>query len=1142
MLSDPRTLIRRLVWTVVQFALVMLFLIGFAPHARAQCSQPNPLCLSDNYLVTGDYVVAGVGLRGLGDATGFATGTINMPDLISVPATGVPNGADIVAAFLYWETVEKSQSAFAGQKGFFNGYPITGIALGNPNAPTSWSSGGCSGSSRGTTTLRTYRADVRPYLPVDASGRIVNNGNGAYQVRLADSGSNGGGTPLTLGASLVLIYRVLSPAVPLNAIVLYDGAFAPSNQSAPMSQLMQGFYQASLTNPIVKLTHIVGDGQPNKSETVSLNSATLPSLYGTLPPFPGVYNQNTISLTGGGSWDNPTWNFPNPQNPNPGISGGSATTSVVSSGSGSGCVDWGTVIFSTTVQNSDGDGIIDVWKQPLNPGYVDVLTNQWVSLPGAIPGQKDLFVELDWLTDLDGSAGLPVHSHLPKQAAIDKVGDALKNQTPSVHVHFDLGPGIYQGDPYVISYPVSTPPNVATFPGAGGNAISESILVCQENPTLCQFPGEATVGWKGGFLVVRNTQPDPNSTPPVPLMGNFQPGRGLSYHYVLFGHALGTPRTSWIAAGVSPSLSGTGIATLNSIVVSNNVGTVTLTTPPHLLKPGDPACSDANCDRVTIGGALQAQNAPLNGTFKYLTSPSSICNVNGTCTTTFTIQFPIPSPPGVPLADGTYEYFNSQNPSASEPQLGLAFGGPTSASGYSDIGGGDTAVMFGLWPADDPSNCQVDPSQPLTAQNPTYCVNQVGTTTGQAGTLLHELGHTLTLTHGGTFYPTLTNPNGTIDTILLPGQQENNVPFFAPAYGLNCNPAFLSSMNYLFQIRGFPDGGIGYSGQTLPSVSETLLNENTGIGLDLFTDQAAAHFTRWYAPPNPLEAQVQQTATLHCDGTPITDGAQMVRVEGSTFSAPIDWNNNLIVPDATEPVAWQDVNFNGSSSASPDPQLPPSPFLPFNDMQGFNDWVNFDSRQIGARAASFAFSGGGGSLFAPGGGSLFAPGGGSLFAPGGGSLFAPGGGSLYAGGGGSLFAPGGGSLFAPGGGSLYAGGGGTEQDLETACSTADPPTGLMATLGSKSVVLNWMQPDVCQVQHYDIWRATGYFPTLADVIANRTKFTDIKTLSRGSGAPPTTYTDKTVKNNTTYTYFVTDTNVQGATSGPSTPATIVVKF
>ncbi|HEY8669991.1 MAG TPA: hypothetical protein VIL63_04055, partial [Terriglobales bacterium] len=218
------------------FTLGLLLILGFAPSGLAQ--QTTPLNFENNYFVTGDYVVAGVGLRGLG-VNGFATKQFAMPDANSVPAAGVPQGADIVAAFLYWDTVESSRTAFAGQNGFFRavfaggpatGYPITGVLLGNPNAPVAWSSGGCTGSSQGSKTMRTYAADVSRFLPQDSEGNI--QANGTYEVKLADSGSNGGGAPLTLGATLVIIYRAITPSLPLTSVVIYDGAFAPANSSS----------------------------------------------------------------------------------------------------------------------------------------------------------------------------------------------------------------------------------------------------------------------------------------------------------------------------------------------------------------------------------------------------------------------------------------------------------------------------------------------------------------------------------------------------------------------------------------------------------------------------------------------------------------------------------------------------------------------------------------------------------------------------------------------------------------------------------------------------------------------------------------------------------------------------------------------
>jgi hypothetical protein len=248
-------------------ALCLPLIAGFLPSALGQ---NGPLNIFQNFFVTGDYVVAGW-VEKAPDGSGFAPGTISIPDELQpsqdrVP-TVVPKGADIVAAYLYWATVESSQSSLAGQQAYFNGYAISGMVLGNPNAPTSWSAGGCSGSSLGSKTMRTYRADVRPYLPLDTAPSSSTFGatvaNGTISVRLADSGSNGNKAPFALGATLVIIYRVLSPAVPLNAIVLYDGAYAPSNAGRSTSQELVGVYEPA-TNPIAKIPLIVANGQPNK--------------------------------------------------------------------------------------------------------------------------------------------------------------------------------------------------------------------------------------------------------------------------------------------------------------------------------------------------------------------------------------------------------------------------------------------------------------------------------------------------------------------------------------------------------------------------------------------------------------------------------------------------------------------------------------------------------------------------------------------------------------------------------------------------------------------------------------------------------------------------------------------------------------
>lgn len=1087
---------------------VMLVVTGLAETGWAQ-SGTNPLFLFKNYFVTGDYVTGGW-VEGPPDYSGYAPGTISIPDTLQaqylapgVPTT-VPAGADIVAAYLYWATVEGNQSAFAGQHAFFNGYAIKGEVLGNPNAPTSWSSGGCSGSSNGSKTMRTYRADVHPYLPVDTNpasptfGALV--AAGSIPVRLADSGSNGNTQPSALGATLVIIYRQLNPPVPLNAIILYDGAFAPSNAGLTISQNLTGFYQPA-TNPVAKLTHIVANGQSNKGETVYFGNTALPSLYTSTfgsnsPAFPGLY----------GTWDNPTWVVSaKVKGSEPGFDT-SETTSVAPTSTNSGCVSWGAMVMSTTVQDSDGDGLLDVWEN--NEGYTDVIrendppngqndptSGQWVALPGANPNVKDLFVEIDYMTNL-GSAAVPgtlLHSHLPQQATLDAVGATFANQ--HINVHFDLGAGIYPGDPFVIPYPLAGSPQA----GTGGKAIPESLLFCTDGAVLCPYPNQPAVAWKGGLEFVQNFNNNP-------VLGNFQPGRVHSYHYLFIGHSLGEPESFWgsVSTPINTGFGSVQLPQLTSIAVtsaSSNNTTITLQAPTgQLVTPGDcslpspPAvCSDASNSRVSISGAL-GQTA-LNGTYSFANVSSSA--VNGVTTTTFTV-----TTSGV--TSGTYTY-------GSEPQLGVAYLGPSSTSGHSDIGGGDSIVTLGLWGADDDASCQPDPTQPLSSGQ-AYCSNQVGTLGVQTGTLLHELGHSLTLTHTGTFYNDPNNPS-------------------LPSYELNCKPNYLSVMNYLFQVRGFVDGGFDYSDQTLASLNESTspvngvpgLSESVGVGNDVFSGLPAQHLTRWYSTPNALDQQLQATtgtryATVHCDGSPLLPNERpSVRVDGTlqtggSFSAPLDWNNDLITPDAV-PTPGEDLNHNGI--------LGDAPFSGFNDWAVLNTGNSVALQQMSSRANAFGFSGDSGLKPTAGG-----------LKPTAGGTDDDGGGLKPTAGG-----------LKPTAGGLKPTAGGVELDEDTAASTADPPTTLAcsdcvgSTENNPSVSLMWTPPSFGQVRTYAIWRAVGSLPTPSDILANRNLFTQVGTLS---GTPPSaTFTDTTTTYQT-YTYFVTETNAEGVQSAPSLSLVVTV--
>ncbi len=182
---------------------------------------------------------------------------------------------------------------------------------------------------------------------------------------------------------------------------------------------------------------------------------------------------------------------------------------------------------------------------------------------------------------------------------------------------------------------------------------------------------------------------------------------------------------------------------------------------------------------------------------------------------------------------------------------------PKSISGVADRPGGDLMITLGLWRSDIPAN------------------DQVGSPLVQAGTLMHELGHNLDLSHAGL----LRTPN--------------------------CIPNYPSVMNYLYQTRGLTDAAgiehIDYSNAREQALSEGALSSPQYIGV-------LNYRVRYFGPLGPGSTP-GQAAQVHCDGTPITDGALAIRSEGLVVSAPPDWSNGTL----SKPyLNFQfDLNFNG---------------------------------------------------------------------------------------------------------------------------------------------------------------------------------------------------------------------------------------
>jgi hypothetical protein len=516
--------------------LAVAFLAVLAPMGRGA----DALNYYKNYFVTGDYTVAGVGLRATG-VGGFATGTITMNGVPCTSGVGAiafePCSAagavasDIVAAYLYWQTEEQSPTPLASH-GYFDGHAIIGTVLGNPNNPACWSSGGTVGPPG--TFGRVYRADVMPFLPIDPVNS-VRLANGAHTVKLVDSGLTGNGNvAYTNGASLVVIYKTVVPGnplfAPLKSVVVYDGAFTLAKGTAAFTQTIGGFYQAVGSG--ATMAQIVSNGQSSFAENLSVNGAVI-----STHPFTGG---------AGGRWDNPTFGISLAPN-------AASYSTQVTSGNNQVCLNFAAVVTSTPVVDTDSDGLLDVWETNgihLNPGAPgtpatfggcsDFQGEPCVDLPamGANPKYKDIFLQMDWMhgngDGTGGKDGHGFHLHMPSPNALNAVCATYAGH--NIALHFDVGNND-QGQPCVIPFKTDAYGNQLA---QGGSDIDENTLACPNAATAtCTYLEPYPVmSFKRGFLSVRD------GNPVLHLPGHFAHNRKDSFHYVLFTHALAGPFNS----------------------------------------------------------------------------------------------------------------------------------------------------------------------------------------------------------------------------------------------------------------------------------------------------------------------------------------------------------------------------------------------------------------------------------------------------------------------------------------------------------------------------------------------------------------------------------------------------------------------
>jgi hypothetical protein len=822
---------------------------------------PSPpgdaLPYSRSYLVTGDYAVGGVDTVGKSAMGGFVTS--------SVPMSGVPANADIIAAYLYWETIWTDRYQLNGVQ--FRGTTLTDIKVDadpakrvnqitgvkETEATLSPATASCLASGGGSTLhLSAFRADVLHLLPkrLDATGNwtglrlvndidlpVINNVKQVHTLRLPDSGS-GNGSPTSSGASLMVVYRDPTGIEPLRKIVVYDGAYAQA-PLATTTQSLRGFLQS--TGTAAKVTAIGGSGTDNTSDRFYFdNKRGTKTLLGT-DLFKGSSDRGWSQPT------RPVSTMPGSLTTAPSYGEEVAISFDHSKTTPYDCQTFAAFAFSTAVKDDDHDGLPDrledstiELRSPPVVGNPNGAALPRLKLMGAssLANHKDIFIEINALRadtpEIYGSATAPYnssatpdpvisvtidpHTHTPPPEALKMIGDAYASH--GITPHFDVGSTAnYLGaandctgaTPHPVC-PYLVPTQNGTVQLArGGETILERA--CDANNPNCQFPDFAgTVGWKTGFELFRdapvsNTGGELTTAAEIQAWKNqasprrrFDTARRDLFHYVLYAHARGNPR-------------------------------------------------------------------------------SLPCLENG---------FPGP----YDKADGSGKLTQCivDNPSFRS----IDYRVPTSASGVADLPGGNVLITVGLWDK----------------------INGTGTPFLVASTTLHEIGHNLGLGHGGLTSTIL----GKGKVQLPPSSQiltdQAIQTATTTAIESNCKPNYLSSMSYLFQVHGLIDAlyerRIDYS-----TTAHTTLNENAVVD-GVLGPRVPLYQPTWFAPANSALASLLggTAATRLCNGVKLgappngelttQPTATMVRVWAPTAlsSTPSATNIATDIVTFTSPTGW----------------------------------------------------------------------------------------------------------------------------------------------------------------------------------------------------------------------------------------------
>src|SRR5215203_347767 len=547
--------------------------VGVRAENSPPAGPPDALPFANGFLVTGDYVVSGVDLPKTG-----GMGTISLSD------ARLNGGIEVVAAYLYWETISRAPIEFSGVT--YRGAPITGAKASTIQSLPGLPAASCWGAAgSGESSLTIFRADVLALLEkrLDSNGKwtgkylvndsdLVSVNKPLHKVTLPQQGT---GNVLTqsAGATLLLVFRDLTQ--PLRKIVVYDGAYAQA-QGTTMTQTIRGFYKSDARAGFksAQITHIVGSGASNTNERLLFKGANIET-----NPIPAPIDSGADR-----GWANPTRNVSSSMPGTDGDDGyGETVTTAVDHGQNNQnstpyeCLSWAATVFSTSVADEDKDGLPDGIEDgsasldPPTPTFPEGRPLPNLNEMGASIGPKDLFVEINamWTAgETYGSADAPLnsttnsiqdtvgHNHMPRPDVLKMVGLAFANN--GVTVHFDVGENYHESQGY--ECPVGQTTCDAEFylvPAAharGGERIEERA--CDDEGTMnCQFPDyPGTVGWRLGVQLYKDAPVgnDGEELAPESVQEDWGEGdhrrrfdrdRHDFFHYLLYGHARGKAKS-----------------------------------------------------------------------------------------------------------------------------------------------------------------------------------------------------------------------------------------------------------------------------------------------------------------------------------------------------------------------------------------------------------------------------------------------------------------------------------------------------------------------------------------------------------------------------------------------------------------------